>query len=109
MNLKIWFEHGPARCTTKDEAAAWLAREVKLVVELGGHTTAAAEDLVKTHLGYATGYFPIDVAERVYNLFGVEHPILGPPKRRAKYTRAELVNIGVALRALAGGKAPQRN
>lgn len=103
MNLRAWFECGPLRCTSKEDAAKWFEHEVGLVMTSTGVNRGRAEDVVKDHLGYASGYYPIEVAKKVYEFWGVEHPFFGTPEQRAKYTAEELLEIGMAMGQIAAG------
>jgi hypothetical protein len=103
MNIKSWFERGPLRCTSKEDAAKWYEHEVGLVMTATGIERDRAEALIKEHLGYASGYYSLEIAKRVYEFWGAAHPFFGTPEERAKYTPEELFEIGMAVGAIVSG------
>jgi hypothetical protein len=62
---------------TKEAAAAIVAERVgEMMLELG-YKPDKARDIVLQNIGYYTGYFDNDKADRVMELFETEHPIFG--------------------------------
>jgi len=61
---------------TKEEADALLAAQVKEIVALGDSEEEATR-LVLSNIGYFAGYYPVEVADKAYDLFNTQHPIWG--------------------------------
>jgi hypothetical protein len=103
MNLKSWFERGALRCTSKEDATKWFEHEIGLVMAATGVERDHAEAVIKEHLGYASGYYSLEVAKRIYEFWGAEHPFFGTPEERSKYTAEELLEIGMAVGQIVSG------
>lgn len=105
--LCTWFEKGPFICTTEDEARAWFVAEVDRVVARGVPRAAASEH-VRGLIGYATGSYPLSIAERMFDLFGAAHPIFGTPAERALLSKVDMTMLSVALTQIARNKVEAR-
>lgn len=65
-------------CTTREQAQAVVADEVKRI-QADGHYRSAEELrlIVKANIGYLAGYYSRDEAARLLDLFETEHPFFG--------------------------------
>jgi hypothetical protein len=80
---------------TKDKAAALVDAEA---AETAGFYEMPVEDAranLLASIGYCTGYYDTDTADRILDLFETEHPIFG----RTHPTPAEALKMGMELGA----------
>lgn len=59
-----------------EDAKDYLERIVEYFI-LHGHHYEKAEYIAKSNLGYWTGYYDQETANRVFKLFDCEHPVFG--------------------------------
>jgi hypothetical protein len=64
-------------CKTKEEATAWLEKEIAGHVGEYQQSPEDARKVILSNIGYMTGYYGQDVADRMFDLFGAVHPIFG--------------------------------
>lgn len=70
-------KYDPAmKITDPDEAKAYFDLCVRHAMTFD-KTREEAEEMERINIGYWAGYYGREVAERVYRLFGVEHPYFG--------------------------------
>jgi hypothetical protein len=62
---------------TQEQAAAAVDIEVEEMVRQLGYDEKEARRILLTNIGYFAGYYPNDLADRVYGLFQTQHPIFG--------------------------------
>ena len=90
--------YGPAMSlTTKEEADDWWESAVENLTTKFGKSQEEAEDLVSQNLGYWTGYYDAETAQRTFALFAhrnVSHPIFG---KRRDVTPREAFDAGARL------------
>lgn len=102
-----WFTRALA-VSTREEADAWLVAEVlemtrrtdfveNMLADGRLPTAEAARELIRHNLGYMTGYYGLDVAQRILELFDAEHPIFGKPAIRATFTPKDAFAAGQLL------------
>lgn len=69
------------KCTSAKEASAWLATEIRRYRREGGLTVGEdPKAVILANLGYMAGYCDVATRQKVYDLFGAEHPIFGKPR-----------------------------
>ena len=89
--------YGPAmKITDKAEAKVYLQALIDRHVRITDHDPTEAEMIVKTNLGYYSGYYDDETMIRVQNLFDCEHPVFGKAERGLP-TPAEAFQMGVDL------------
>ncbi len=103
MNLRDWFENGPMRCMTKDAANEWLEHEIKSLGQRFAMSADEARKYIITNLGFATGFYPMEVAKKAYEFWGAAHPYFGTPEERAKLTAIDFIQISAAMSQIANG------
>ena len=103
-DLQKWFARGPLQCDSQESADQWFEKEVGLVMAATGEVKDKAEALIRDHLGLASGFYDLDIARRVYSLWGAEHPYFGTPDNRAQFTKADLEQIMVSVYAVFHGQ-----
>lgn len=83
-------------CDTREQADAWLEREADDMMREYPQqfTLDDAKKLIRINLGYMSGYYDMDVAQRVYELYDAEHPVFGTPAMRAKVTPEDAFAAG---------------
>lgn len=90
--------YGPAmKLTTREEADDWWESAVENLTTLFNKSREEAEELVAGNLGYWTGYYDAETAQRVFELFAhrnVSHPIFG---KRRDVTPREALDAGARL------------
>ena len=90
--------YGPAvSLTTKEEADDWWESAVENMMMRADRSRVDAEALVAVNLGYWTGYYDAETAQRVFALFAhhnVSHPIFG---KRRDVTPREALDAGTRL------------
>lgn len=70
-------KYGPAMAIqTEEEARAWFEKCVEHTMTFG-KDRKEAEAVERLNIGYYTGYYDDETAERVMRLFNVTHPIFG--------------------------------
>lgn len=85
---------GPAmEAQTVEEAADFFRAYVAYILRFHSESQARAEYVVRTNIGYWTGYCDGATAERVLRLYDVSHPIFG----RSKPTMEQALEAGKAL------------
>ena len=77
---------------TKDDAAALIKERVNEMVELLNYSESDARHIVLQNLGYAAGHYSHEIAERVFDVYGTEHPIYG----RNRPNPAEAIQMEIA-------------
>jgi hypothetical protein len=70
-----WFDSA-LKCSTREEAQAWLDAELTSGRYLGAGTDEARE-IVLANLGYMAGYYGAETAKKIQDLFGAQHPLFG--------------------------------
>jgi hypothetical protein len=78
---------------TKENAAALVKEQAEEMVQVLGYDEAEARKIMLTNIGYFAGYYPPEVADRVYEMFGTEHPVFG----RAHPTPEEAFAMGMRM------------
>jgi hypothetical protein len=89
------------KCETREQADAWMQVEIADFEQLYGYTTEVARQTILQNLGYMTGYYDRGVAEKIFLLFGAEHPIFGKPDQWPKNTQ-EVFDLGAMAQRLTG-------
>lgn len=85
------------KCKTRKEAQVWFEKEVRRYwVEHGIKKTKAME-IILSNLGYMAGYYDRSVSEKVWKLFGAEHPVFGPPDKAVKLSPENCARLGMEL------------
>jgi predicted NAD/FAD-dependent oxidoreductase len=82
------------RCQTKEEANAWMAREIEEYKTQHGKDAAEAEYIIKSNLGYMAGYCDHKAAQKVQRLFGAVHPVFGTADYHQTMTPEEAFETG---------------
>jgi hypothetical protein len=90
-NLKEFMKLAQTEGFTQEQAAAAVQEEVDDMRASLGYDEARARAIVLTNIGYFAGYYPHDVADRVYDLYQTEHPIWG----REHPTPSEIFQWGI--------------
>jgi hypothetical protein len=62
---------------TKENAAAIVKEQVDEMVQVLHYQPDEARHIVLSNIGYYCGYYPADLADKVYEMFDTEHPIFG--------------------------------
>jgi hypothetical protein len=70
------------RCQTKEDAQAWLNREVTRYKTQFGMESEESLRVIHANLGYMAGYYDHATAEKIRNLFSAKHPIFGQDYHR---------------------------
>lgn len=65
------------RCETKEDATAWMNREITRYKTLYNIEADEARRTILVNLGYMAGYYDSEVARKIDELFGAAHPIFG--------------------------------
>lgn len=82
------------RVTEQDDADMMFERCVKHTMRCNIDLTRdQAEAIDRSNIGYWTGYFDSETAQRVNRLFKTQHPILGGQIR----TPEEIFNLGMEM------------
>ena len=77
--------YGPAmNVQTEAEAKEYFDAIMKSLMEHHGKSEETAADIVKSNLGYWTGYCDSETARRVFRLYGCAHPIFGVSRPSAE-------------------------
>ena len=84
-------------CKTPEEAAAWLAKEVRRYRDEFGKDAAEAERIIKVNIGYMAGYYDDKTAKQIHRLFGATHPVFGGSDYHITQTPEEAFSKGVQL------------
>lgn len=66
-----------AETFTKADAQAIVKEQVDEMVNVLGYTEAEARRITLANIGYITGYYPAELADKVFELFETEHPYFG--------------------------------
>lgn len=84
------------KCTTKEEAMAWLDKEVAEICADPEVTKTPDEmrKIVLSNLGYMAGYYDRETAQKIYDLFGAVHPVFGAPGYHDTVTPAQAFEAG---------------
>lgn len=83
--------YGPAmEIQTKEEADAYLESLVQWAMTRWGKSREEATAAEKSNLGYYSGYYDNETAQRVMRLFDCAHPIFGTTRP----TPAEALGMG---------------
>jgi len=83
-------------CETRAQASAWMKCEMKKL-EDRGYNPEEARHLLLSNLGYNAGYYDHSMSEKVFNLFGAVHPILGAPWEKEGLNPEEVFQLGVRM------------
>lgn len=95
--ITIGAKYGPAMdITDQAEADAYFEQCVEHTMSFG-KSRDEAERIERQNLGYFSGYYSSETADRVFRLFKCEHPVFGT----SHPTAAEALGAGMAK---AGGK-----
>lgn len=90
--------YGPAmKLTTREGANDWWESAVENLTTAFGKSREEAEDVVSQNLGYWTGYYDSETAQRVFELFAhrnVSHPIFG---KRTDVTPKDAFDAGTRM------------
>jgi hypothetical protein len=78
---------------TKDNAAAIVKEQVDEMVATLHYQPDEVRKIVLANIGYYCGYYPAELADKVYEMFDTEHPIFG----RAHPTPDEILRIGMEM------------
>jgi hypothetical protein len=71
-------KYSPAmKVQTEAEAKEYLEACIEHRMRVANRTRAEAEHIEKTNIGYWTGYYAHETADRVMRLFDCEHPYFG--------------------------------
>lgn len=62
---------------TKANAQAIVKEQVEEMVNVLHYDPDEARKIVLANIGYYCGYYPAELADKVYEMFDTEHPILG--------------------------------
>ena len=65
------------KITTKKQAAALIDEEVKEYAPALKISEAEARSKLLENIGYVTGYFSHDAADKIMELFDTQHPVFG--------------------------------
>jgi hypothetical protein len=88
--------YGPAmEITDAKEAAIYFEALVERQMRFG-HTREVAEQIERSNLGYYSGYSSFETRQRVENLFGGVHPLLGSTAK-GLLSSDEVFRIGYEL------------
>jgi len=68
---------GANACKTREEADAWMRAEIARYLYEFGVPAKEAKQVILGNIGYMAGYFGNETRDRIYRLFGAEHPIFG--------------------------------
>lgn len=83
-------------CETKEQAEKWMLAEIERYYSLpdfsGGE--GEARKIILCNIGYMAGYYGQAEQEKIYNLFGAEHPIFGKPADMVKVTPEQAFQAG---------------
>ncbi len=95
-NATVGEIYGPAmEVTDPQEANAYFARIVSHLMRYG-NPQEFAETTARRNLGYYSGYYGIEVQQRVERLYGAVHPIFGPTSG-PQLTTQEVFDLGVKM------------
>ncbi|KKN58402.1 hypothetical protein LCGC14_0552150 [marine sediment metagenome] len=83
-----------------DAAVAITTREEAQEFLTAYQATCTKPGVAAANIGYAAGYYSQDTAQRLYELFSVEHPIFG----RNRPTSDEAFQAGLKLGTNTGGQ-----
>lgn len=78
---------------TKDKAREIVEAQVREMVDVLGYTEVEARRLTLINIGYYSGYFDHETADRIMDLFETEHPVFG----RTHPTPQEAFRLGREL------------
>jgi len=96
--VTIGEKYGPAMgVKTAEEAREYFEACVRHNMSFG-NTREEAEKTERRNIGYYTGYYSAETAQRVMSLFGVVHPIFGASQPTAE----EALKAGIELGQKAG-------
>jgi hypothetical protein len=90
---------------TKENAAAIVKEQVDEMVKVLEYKRAEARKIVLANIGYYCGYYPAELADKVYEMFDTEHPILG----RTHPAPEEILRMGMELGRCSKEKAEKEN
>lgn len=85
--------HPAMKCQTQEEADAWFEALVERDIRVHGLSREKAEAQERSNIGYFSGYYDNETAQRVFRLFRCAHPIFGT----ARPTADEALNMGKQL------------
>ena len=84
---------------TPEEGAAWLRSEVKRLAaypECKGKSPAELEGVIRSNVGYMTGYYGAKEAAHVRKVLNATHPFFGDLSERQP-TADQALNVGKAI------------
>jgi hypothetical protein len=90
---------------TKENAQTIVKEQVEEMVTALHYTPEEARKIMLANLGYYCGYYPSDLADKVYEMFETEHPILG----KTHPTPEETLRIGMEWSRRAKEQAQKEN
>lgn len=89
---------GPAmKITDPAEAQEYFCALVDRNMRITGNNSAQAEEVVRSNLGYYSGYYSRETMARVEKLFSCVHPIFGTVEELKKLSAKQIFEKGVSL------------
>ena len=90
---------------TKANAEAIVKEQVDEMVKVLEYNRAEAKKIVLANIGYYCGYYPAELADKVYEMFDTEHPVFG----KTHPTPEEALRLGYEWGRRAKEKAQKEN
>ena len=90
---------------TKANAQAIVKEQVDEMVSVLHYDPAEARKIVLSNIGYYCGYYPAELADKVYEMFETEHPVFG----KTHPTPEEALRIGMEMGRAAKEKAQKED
>ena len=90
---------------TKANAEAIVKEQVEEMVSVLHYQPWEAKKIVLANIGYFCGYYPAELADKVYEMFDTEHPVFG----RTHPTPEEAFRLGQEWGQRAKEKAQKEN
>lgn len=84
-------------CETKEQADQWLGAEIERHRVEFNQTPSEARSVILKNLGYYAGYYDDATAQKIYRLYGANHPIVGGHDYHKTVTPEQAVDIGKKL------------
>ena len=94
-----------AKDFTKADAEAIVKAQVEEMATVLHYDPDEARKIVLSNIGYYCGYYPAELADKVYEMFDTEHPILGKNHPPAE----EILRIGMEWGRRSKEKAQKEN
>ncbi len=80
---------------TPEEASEKMLRYARKAAQKYDQPLYVAEDILRDNLGYMSGYHSIEIAQKLYDLTKITHPIFGSPEARSQLTTEQIFALGV--------------